>query len=266
MERLIYAGDVAPRLASLFTVRAATTPSRGNHRRCFTKIRLRNVPIDFARLEMSPGYGDTCTGKLTHAARRFSHSGLRGVSLHHANRLFQPFTLYPIVCSSVRTRSACVPWISNPSSVIVPPAPHAFFRRFRSDGRSVSSAVSPRITVIMRPCLRFSTAIRAVCFPGGVRIGASGGQVHSDSGFSHRSQCGGRSNFVPVNSPILESLLRGILCPRTARIVAKTDNWFWMTNTILNSRRFARFAGKLLFRAWHRHCPAGTALRLVRST
>ena len=83
MERLIYAGDVAPRLASPFTVRAATTPSRGNHRRCFTKIRLRNVPIDFARLEMSPGYGDTCTGKLTHAARRFSHSGLRGVSLHH---------------------------------------------------------------------------------------------------------------------------------------------------------------------------------------
>ena len=139
-----------------------------------------------------------------------------------ANRLFQPFTLYPIVCSSVRTRSACVPWISNPSSVIVPPAPHAFFRRFRSDGRSVSSAVSPRITVIMRPCLRFSTAIRAVCFPGGVRTGASGGQVHSDSGFSHRSQCGGRSNFVPVNRPILESLLLGILCPRIARIDANS--------------------------------------------
>ncbi len=106
-----------------------------------------------------------------------------------------------MVCNSVRTRSAWVPCSSRASPVIVPPAPQQFLSRFSSSAKCVSSCTKPRITVIMRPCLRFSTAILAVCFPGGVRTGPSGGHVHSDSGFSHRSQCGGRSNFVPARSP-----------------------------------------------------------------
>jgi hypothetical protein len=89
-----------------------------------------------------------------------------------------------------------------PSSEIVPPAPHVFLSRVTSAGRSLSAGLRPRITVIMRPCLRFSTETRALCFPGASRTGSGGGHVHSDSGFSQRSQCGGRSKIVPASRPI----------------------------------------------------------------
>ncbi len=47
------------------------------------------------------------------------------------------------------------------------PPPQWFLRRVSRSGRSESAAASPRTTVTTRPAFRFSTATRAVCFPGG---------------------------------------------------------------------------------------------------
>lgn len=51
-------------------------------------------------------------------------------------------------CLQFRTYSVCVSSLKFQTVVTVPPAPQQFFNRFSNAGKSVSSGVSPRITVI----------------------------------------------------------------------------------------------------------------------
>ena len=87
------------------------------------------------------------------------------------------------------------------------PAPQQFFSWVSNAGKSLSAAASPRITVTSFPFLRFSIDNRAVCRSGETTFGCvvSGGQRHSVSGRSHRSQWGGRSKGVPASSRISSS-------------------------------------------------------------
>ena len=74
-----------------------------------------------------------------------------------------------------------------------------------NEERSFPSAAKPRMTVTTFPLFRLSTVNVAVCFAGDTCLldASGGGQEHSLSSRSQRSQIGGRSQSVPANSLII---------------------------------------------------------------
>lgn len=119
---------------------------------------------------------------------------------------------------------------------MVPPAPQEFFSFVSSDCRSLSFASKPRTTLTTFPFFRFSRMTRAVCLLGSIHTfcSSNGGQVHSLSSFSQRSQRFGTSHFVPANRPIL--------IPRQAA-------WFALVSaTVLNLQRQYSFKRQFLFK------------------